>query len=101
MVKEPDMSEERWVELNIRGSFIILPAKVGLKLFEALTKGEGVYTKHHDWQKDNAHWVEPLASESITLSLIVPERFAIMKLIGSNKMAEKAAEQETKEKANA
>jgi hypothetical protein len=101
MVEEPDMSEERWIELNIRGSHVILPAKVGLKLFEALTKGEGVYYRHHDWRNDNAHWVEPLTPEGITVSLITPERFAIMKLIGANKMAEKAAEQEAKEKANA
>jgi hypothetical protein len=101
MVEEPDMSEERWVELNIKGSHVILPAKVGLKLFDALTKGEGVYTKHHNWQTDNAHWIEPLVSEVITIGLITPERFAIMKLIGVNKMAEKAAEQEAKEKANA
>jgi hypothetical protein len=101
MVKESDMSEERWIELNIKGSHVILPAKVGLKLFDALTKGEGVYTKHHNWQTDNAHWIEPLVSEGITLSLLAPERFAIMKLIGVNKMAEKAAEQEAKEKANA
>jgi len=100
MVKESDMSEERWVELNIKGSQVILPAKVGLKLFDALTKGEGVYVKRHDWQND-AHWIEPLESEGITLSLLTPERFAIMKLIGANKMAEKAAEQEAKEKANA
>jgi len=101
MVKESNMSEERWVELHIKGSQVVLPAKAGLKLFEALTKSEGVYTKHHDWRNDNAHWVEPLTSEGITVSLITPERFAIMKLIGVNKMAEKAAEQEAKEKANA
>ena len=94
------MSEERWVELNIRGSQVILSAKVGLKLFDTLTKDEGVYVKHHNWREEQ-HWIEPLASDGITLSLITPERFAIMKLIGANKMAEKAAEQEAKEKANA
>lgn len=94
------MSEDKWIELNIKGSQVILPAKVGIKLFEALTKGEGAYVKRHDWQND-AHWIEPLESEGITLSLLTPERFAIMKLIGVNKMAERAAEQEAKEKANA
>lgn len=94
------MSEDKWIELNIKGSQVILPAKVGIKLFEALTKGGGAYVKRHDWQND-AHWVEPLESEGITLSLLTPERFAIMKLIGVNKMAERAAEQEAKEKANA
>lgn len=85
------MSAKNMVEIKIKGSRIILPASTGIELFKILTSADGIYSRDYDW-KDSQVWVEPLPMGEITLGVVTQESFAIMKLIGANKIAEREAE---------
>lgn len=85
--------KERWVELNIRGVKLVLPRDVGMKLFDAIVDGGDVYRREYDWTSKE-EWVESFNPEDIAISIMPAERFAIMKLIGANKVLEKQQEKE-------
>jgi len=82
---------EKWVQLQVAGATVIVPADVGMKIFQLLSTGEGIYIQDYDWRSEQ-RWIEPIGQEACTLKIMPPETFAIMKLVGATKMEEKEAE---------
>lgn len=90
------MSEMRYVQLHVNGYDLIFPKEVGMKLFDALVNGDEAYRREYDWNTKQ-EWVEPVDVGNIRVSMIQSGSFAVMKIIGANKIQERIAERERKD----
>ena len=87
------MSEKRYIKLYINGHELIFPKEVGMKLFDTLVDGDEVYRMDYDWNSKQ-HWVEPLDEDNVRVSMLPSGEFAVMKIIGANKIQERITERE-------
>lgn len=81
-----------WIEMQLGNATFVVEQEIGMRVFELLTSGAGLYHRDYDWDT-RQNMVHPLSIDAVSMRYISAESFAMMKMLGTVRREEKLAKE--------